>query len=73
MNSQNNPLLSPFDLAPFSKVKNEHFLPAFIQLIEEAKKEIDLICTNTESPTFSNTIEALEFCGEKLDRVSSLF
>lgn len=69
----NNPLLQAFDIAPFSKIKNEHFLPAISQLIEETRKEIDAIVANTEAPTFENTIEALEFSGEKLGRATSVF
>jgi Zn-dependent oligopeptidase len=72
MNTE-NPLLVSFDLAPFSKIKNEHFLPAFEVLIQETKDEINAICENPEKATFENTIEALEFCGEQLDRVSSVF
>jgi len=68
-----NPLLKPFDFAPFSKIENSHFQPAFINAIEIAKKEINLIVSNNESPNFSNTIEALEFSGELLGRISSLF
>lgn len=73
MDTIKNPLLQPFDLAPFSKIKNEDYLPAFKQLIEEAKQEIDTITSNTDAPTFENTIEALEFSGQQLDRVSSIF
>jgi len=73
MKNSENSLLTPFDLAPFSKVKNEDFLPAFKFLIEETKKEIEAITANSELPTFENTIEALEYSGEQLDRVSSLF
>jgi len=73
MSNSTNPLLIPFDLAPFSKVKNEHFSPAFKILIGNAKKEIEAIVSNSDSPTFENTIEALEFSGEQLDRVSSMF
>lgn len=73
MSNTDNPLLIPFDLAPFSKVKNEHFFPAFEILIKEAKAEIDAIADSTETPTFENTIEAMEFSGNQLDRVSSLF
>lgn len=69
----NNPLLQPFDLAPFSKIKDEHFLPAFKILIEQAKKEIDEITSNSDAPTFENTIEDLEYSGQQLDRVSSIF
>ncbi|SEL49355.1 peptidyl-dipeptidase Dcp [Maribacter orientalis] len=68
-----NPLLSPFDTAPFSQIKNKHFKPAFLQSIEDARKEIDAITSNTEEPTFENTIEALEFSGQQLDRISSVF
>ena len=68
-----NPLLSPFDTAPFSKIKNEHFKPAFLQSIEDARAEIDAITENTDTPTFENTIEALEFSGQQLDRISSVF
>jgi len=73
MSEQNNPLLVPFDLAPFSKVKNEHFSPAFKILIKEAKEEIEAIANTTAAPTFENTIEAMEFSGNQLDRVSSFF
>ena len=73
MNTASNPLLIPFDLVPFSKIKNEDFLPAFQVLIEQTKKEIDAIAGNSETPTFKNTIESLEFSGERLERVSSLF
>jgi len=68
-----NPLLKKFDLAPFSKIKNEHFKPAFLQGMKDARAEIDAITSNTEAPTFENTIEALEFSGQQLDRISSVF
>ncbi|WP_304156645.1 M3 family metallopeptidase [Mesonia mobilis] len=71
--SQENPLLEPFDAAPFSKIKNEHFKPAFQEAIAKAKAEIDSITSNEEAPTFENTLEALEFAGETLSRVSSIF
>ncbi|WP_334126812.1 M3 family metallopeptidase [Empedobacter brevis] len=72
-----NPLLekfeTPFESAPFSKIKNEDYKPAFIQAIEDAKAEIDAITANYEAPTFVNTIEAMELSGEKLGRISSIF
>ncbi len=68
-----NPLLEPFDQAPFSKIKNEHFKPAFLQAIEDARAEIDAIVENPEPPTFENTLEALDFSGQQLDRISSVF
>lgn len=72
-----NPLLekfeTPFESAPFSKIKNDDYKPAFIQAIEEAKAEIDTITNNPEVPNFANTIEAMELSGEKLGRISSIF
>ncbi|MCI6113621.1 MAG: peptidase M3, partial [Rikenellaceae bacterium] len=72
-----NPLLTesklPFGAPQFDKIKNEHYLPAFTQGIAEAKAEIDAIADNPEKPTFENTIEAMEYSGRTLDRVSNIF
>ncbi|WP_299250994.1 M3 family metallopeptidase [uncultured Lacinutrix sp.] len=62
-----------YNSAPFIRIENEHFKPAILKLIEETKSEIDAIITNKENPTFENTIEALEFSGQQLDRVTSIF
>ena len=62
-----------YNTAPFSKIKNEDYLPAIKIGIEKAKAEIDAIVNNSEDPTFENTIEAMEFTGEILDRASSIF
>ena len=64
---------TPYNTAPFSKIKTEAFLPAFKKAIENAKNEIDQIVENNAQPSFENTIEALEFTGEQLDRISSIF
>ncbi|MGB5172174.1 M3 family metallopeptidase [Eudoraea sp.] len=68
-----NPLLEPFDIPPFSSVSNEHYKPAFLNALEKAHKEIDAIADAEEEATFENTIETLEFSGQQLDRVASLF
>ncbi|WP_396210940.1 M3 family metallopeptidase [Flavobacterium sp.] len=59
--------------APFSQIKLEDYKPAFIENIAQAKAEIDAVITNFAAPTFENTIDALEFSGEQLDRLSSIF
>ena len=59
--------------APFSQIKIEDYKPAFIENIASAKTEIDTIINNPETPTFENTIEALDFSGNALDRLSSIF
>lgn len=72
-----NPLLvestAPFGAPQFDKIRNEHYLPAFRKGIEEAKAEIDAIVANPDEPTFENTIEAMEYSGRTLNRVSGIF
>ena len=73
-----NPFLNatydtPFEVPPFEKIKATHFMPAYLQGIEEQKKEIRAIITNTEEPTFENTIKALEYSGELMTRVGRVF
>ena len=69
----NKPFETQYNTAPFSNIKTEDFLPAFKSGIEKAKSEIDVIVNNSELPTFKNTIEALDYSGEELDRISSIF
>ncbi|WP_226065312.1 M3 family metallopeptidase [Kaistella polysaccharea] len=72
-----NPLLQPFstpyESAPFNEIKEEHFLPAFQELIITSEKEIDAIVENPEKPNFENVIEALAYSGQKLEVVSGIF
>ena len=72
-----NPLLKPFDTAyqsaPFQEIKEEHYLPAFRELIQKTEEEIKQISENPENPTFENTVEALAYSGEQLDVVSNIF
>lgn len=72
-----NPLLENFNTkhhsAPFNDIKDEHFLPAFQELIKISEKEIDAIVEDPAEPTFENVIETLAFSGEKLDVVSGIF
>ena len=72
-----NPFLressAPFGAPEFDKIRNEHYLPAFEQGIAEAKAEIDAIVANTDEPTFENTIEAMEYAGQTLNGVASVF
>ena len=62
-----------YNTAPFSQIKLEDYQPAFIENIAAAKAEIDAIINNPAAPTFENTIEALDFSGNALDRLSSIF
>ncbi len=64
---------SKHNTAPFSKINLSEYKEAFEKTIALARIEIDSITKNTETPTFKNTIEALDFSGEQLDRLSSIF
>jgi len=70
-------LLSKFitkhNTAPFSQIKIEDYVPAFQEGIALAKAEIDAIVNNPDAPTFENTIVAMDFSGDILDRLSSIF
>jgi len=73
MNILNTPFDTIYNTAPFSQIKDTDFLPAFKLAIEEAKAEIDAITDSDLQPNFENSIEALEFSGHQLDRISSIF
>jgi len=64
---------TPFQTPPFNEIKDEHFMPAFLETMKAEKAEVEVIVNNEEEPTFKNTIEALEKSGELLDRVSRVF
>jgi peptidyl-dipeptidase Dcp len=62
-----------FEVPDFSKIKNEHYMPAFEEGIKQHAAEIDAIANNEEAPTFENTLVALDKSGSLLDKVSSVF
>ena len=64
---------TPYGVPPFDKIKTEHYMPAFIEGMKQDSLEIEAIANNPEPPTFANTIEALEYSGALLDRVSGVF
>jgi peptidyl-dipeptidase Dcp len=58
---------------PFDKIKNEHYMPAFKEGIKRHHAEIDSIANNPVAPTFDNTIAAMDYSGDLLKKVSSVF
>ena len=68
-----NPLLEEFDEAPFSGIDVEDIEEALHHHIKLTRDEIAAIIEQNEPPTFENTIEALEFSGQGLERVAQLF
>lgn len=76
MNTENNPLLSPFNTAyqttPFDLIKAEHYEPAFKIKIAEANSKIKKLISNKENPTFQNTIVPLEKESDDISRMASI-
>jgi len=72
-----NPLLNefstPYGVPPFDKIQNDHFIPAFEEGMRLQKEKIEQIVNNNQTPSFQNTIEALEYSGERLTTISEIF
>ncbi len=72
-----NPFLAEYnteyDIPPFDKISIEHYVPAFTKGVEEARADIAAIVANEETPTFENTIVAMDNAGATLERVSRVF
>ena len=72
-----NPLFNEFDtpygIAPFSEITIDHYREGMLRGMEEQKAEIEAIVNNPETPTFENTIVALDQCGELLRKVRGTF
>lgn len=74
---KNNPLLldwnTPFQTPPFDLIKVEHFIPAFYKALEVSDKEIYEISNQKSTPSFENTIVAMDRSGKLLSRISNVF
>lgn len=64
---------TPHETFPFDKLKNEHFMPAAQEAMKLHNKEIDAIANSRSTPTFTNTIVALDRSGQMLNRVLTVF
>ena len=71
-----NPFLqewkTPYGIPPFDEISLSDYIPAIKAGIDQQNKELDAILENKEAPTFKNTVEAYEFSGEILDKVSEV-
>lgn len=72
-----NPLLQastlPYQAPAFDKIKDSDFEPAIEQGMKEQQAEMQKIAENPETPTFENTLVAMEKSGQLLSRVSMVF
>jgi peptidyl-dipeptidase Dcp len=65
--------ITPFGLPPFDRIRPEHFPQTFERAMTEESEEISLITTSDETPSFANTVEAMERSGRLLKRVGKVF
>jgi peptidyl-dipeptidase Dcp len=74
---KSNPFFSefetPFNVPAFDKIKAKHYMPAFEKGMANGRKDIENIIKNSQTPTFENTIVALDNAGELLTNISKVF
>jgi peptidyl-dipeptidase Dcp len=72
-----NPFFTPsplvYQLPPYAEIRQEHYLPAYERGMAEQLAEIAAITDTHSTPTFENTLVALERSGELLSRVDAVF
>ncbi len=75
--SANNPFLNastlPFQTADFNKIKDSDFAPAIEEGIKQQMAEVDKIANDPATPSFENTLVAIEKSGQMLRRVNGVF
>ena len=75
--SDDNPFYTestqPYQLPPFDRIEESHFLPAFERGMAEQLEEVAMIVGQSDPATFDNTLVALERSGVLLNRVAATF
>lgn len=70
-----NPLLGewPGGVPPYGAIRPAHYRPAFASALAAARAEHRALTAAGSSPTFTDTIEAMERSGQQLARISAAF
>ena len=72
-----NPFLMPYETPygaiPYDRITLEHYIPAVKEAIAREEAAINNICNNSDSPTFGNTIAALDYAGLLLGDIIGAF
>src|ERR1700761_6361646 len=72
-----NPLLADWNtldgVPPFDRITPEHFRTAYADALAKHEAEIAAIAADPATPTFDNTIAAMERSGRTLTRVGNIF
>ena len=64
---------TPYQVPPFDKIESKHYIPAFEEGMKQQIEEVEAIIKQKDAPTFVNTIEALDYSGELLEKVAAVF
>ncbi len=63
----------PYETAPFDKINDAFYKPAFVEGMKQQLAEVEAIANNPAPATFENTLVALEKTGQLLTRVNEAF
>lgn len=64
---------TPYGVPPFDLITVDDYMPAYEEGMKRHEDEIQAIVNNQDSPTFENTIVAMDQSGEFLTRVNNVF
>ena len=64
---------TPYDIPPFEKIEYSDYMPALKAAIAKHNAEIEAIVNNPATPTFENTVLALDRAGRDLTNVVMVF
>ena len=67
------PSTLPFQTPDFSRIKDRDYLPAILAGMAQQKAEVTAIANAKATPTFANTVEAMERSGQLLERANLAF
>ena len=62
-----------YQIPPFESIKYEHYMPALEEGIAQHNKEIEMIANARQTPTFENTVLALDNSGKLYNKVCAVF
>src|SRR3954465_5731891 len=67
------PSTLPFETPDFSRIKDKDYLPALLAGMAQQKREVTAIANQSATPTFDNTVAAMERSGLLLGRADLAF
>jgi peptidyl-dipeptidase Dcp len=67
------PSTLPFETPDFARIKDSDYLPALLAGMAQQKREVTAIANQAATPTFDNTIVAMERSGLLLERANLAF